>query len=110
MSLTDLKKQSLSRNKRKKISVDDFINDAENYAQGKPSVATLKAEAKPPKKAHPNFRHCTFTFDNLAIVQLQQASTQHTLPKSKLLRMLLKQFSSLDIQQQQQLLDKLQDN
>ncbi|MEE1675227.1 replication protein RepA [Agarivorans aestuarii] len=101
MSLTDLKKRTKQPVKRSKVSVDQFIEDADNYAQGKTSASN-----KPLKnpKATTNFRHCTFTFDASAIAHLQQASEQHKVAKSKLLRLLLKQFDSLSPQQQQALL------
>jgi hypothetical protein len=106
MSLTDLKKRSKQTVKRNKLSVDQFIEDADNYAQGKPSTANkLTSEAKPTT----NFRHCTFTFDAPAISHLQQASRQHKVAKSKLLRLLLKQFDSLSPQQQQALLEQNQE-
>ncbi|WP_220719244.1 replication protein RepA [Agarivorans litoreus] len=105
MSLTDLKKRTKQTVKRNKVSVDQFIEDADNYAQGKPSaVDKLTTTAKPTT----NFRHCTFTFDASAIAHLQHASEQHKVAKSKLLRMLLKQFNSLSHEQQQALLDESQ--
>ncbi|WP_432460267.1 replication protein RepA [Agarivorans sp. QJM3NY_25] len=101
MSLTDLKKQPHRRRQAKKISVEQFIDDAENYALGKPSLNPKKAPADKPSTT---FRHCTFTFDASAINQLQYASQQHQLAKSKLLRVLLSHFTSLNDEQQQQLL------
>jgi len=108
MSLSDLKKQANKPNQRKKLSVDQFIEDADNYAQGRPSLSLL---AKQDEKGKPiaNFRHCTFTFDNRAVNNLQRAALQHQIAKSKLLRVLIKQFSSLSIQQQQDLLKRYQD-
>lgn len=103
MSLTDLKKRPKQPVKRNKVSVDQFIDDADNYAQGKPSASNNPVKST---KATTKFRHCTFTFDASAIDHLQLASEQHKVAKSKLLRLLLKQFDSLSPQQQQAVLEE----
>lgn len=40
MSLTDLKKSSNDKGKKKKFTVDEFISDSENYAKGSPELVS----------------------------------------------------------------------
>ncbi|WP_440875255.1 hypothetical protein [Thalassotalea sp. PLHSN55] len=40
MSLTDLKKSSDDKGKKKKFTVDEFISDSENYAKGSPEIVS----------------------------------------------------------------------
>ena len=40
MSLTDLKKNKDAKSTRKDFTIDEFISDAENYAQGKPKIVS----------------------------------------------------------------------
>ncbi len=40
MSLTDLKKSSDDKGRKKKFTVDEFISDSENYAKGSPEIVS----------------------------------------------------------------------
>lgn len=111
MSLTDLKRQQIKK-KPASVSIDDFIEDANNYAQGKPSkVATETAESKAQaaetakEKAVKQFRHATFTLTEQSISQLDDLSLQTGIAKSKLLRIFIANFSQLSEAEQAQLLE-----
>ncbi|KFZ37138.1 hypothetical protein HR45_12045 [Shewanella mangrovi] len=112
MSLTDLKR-NLVKKKPKKVSVEDFIEDATNYAAGKPSklqhgekgdaeqVTRKLSKGKTPKQ----FRHATFTLTEQSISQLDDLSQQTGIAKSKLLRIFIANFSQLTDDEQEQLLE-----
>lgn len=109
MSLTDLKRQ-LAKKKPKSVSIEDFIEDANNYAQGKPSKIGAKshgakktAEQAKQEKHLKQFRHATFTLTEQSISQLDELSQQTGIAKSKLLRMFIANFADLNEEQQQQL-------
>jgi hypothetical protein len=110
MSLIDLKKSNVSNAKKKKVTVDEFIADAENYAVGKPEVVssekmtldqaiTTKApavETNWPKRltTKPKLpkRHATFSLSEDAIAQLNLLSRESKLAKSHLIRILVNEF------------------
>ncbi len=46
MSLADLKKSNSNNGKKKKFTVDEFIDDAENYAKGMPEIVTTGKDNK----------------------------------------------------------------
>ncbi len=102
MSLADLKKQSSSQTQRS-FSIDEFIDDATNYAMGKPEIVSARYQkeskkickalndvVKKDKKA--SFKHATFTLTDDIITQLNDLSEQTNIPKSRLLRILVNQF------------------
>ncbi|WP_394176145.1 ribbon-helix-helix domain-containing protein [Thalassotalea litorea] len=102
MSLADLKKQEKPKAKMS-FSVDDFIEDANNYAQGKPQIvsaeASQQAEIFKKRFAEDNhceegkpFKHATFTLSDDAIKQLNELSEQTHIPKSRLLRIMVNDF------------------
>ncbi|GLX82144.1 replication protein RepA [Thalassotalea eurytherma] len=91
MSLTDLKKSAVKRKDAKKaVNVDDFIEDALNYAKGKPQVVSASSSASiAVKKVKKNYRHATFTLNEQAINQLQYLADETKLAKSHIIRILL---------------------
>ncbi|MCP3127570.1 MULTISPECIES: replication protein RepA [Shewanella] len=111
MSLTDLK-----RKKPKQIitpvSVDDFIEDANNYALGKASLL-----AAPPtnvqrgldKKSAKIYRHATFTLTETSISQLDILSKDTKVAKSRLLRILIEEFSQRTAAEQHRIVHKDED-
>ncbi|MBR9728941.1 replication protein RepA [Shewanella intestini] len=114
MSLTDLKRKSPKR-KPKSVSIDDFIEDANNYAQGKKSVIRQPAEpvnhsSKDTVGLNKNtsklYRHATFSLTEHAILQLEQLHRAHKLPKSKLIRILIDDFHRSSLSSQSKLLNK----
>ncbi|QSX34870.1 replication protein RepA [Shewanella avicenniae] len=111
MSLTDLKR-NLVKKKPSKVSIEDFIDDATNYAAGKPSKlevsdnssAQSTTQAKTAEKPVKQFRHATFTLTEQSISQLDELSQQTGMAKSKLLRIFIANFSQLSDDEQAGLL------
>ncbi|TLU67632.1 ribbon-helix-helix domain-containing protein [Thalassotalea litorea] len=102
MSLADLKKQEKPKAKIN-FSVDDFIEDANNYAAGNPQIVSAEAnqqvEIFKKQFAQDNhceagrpFKHATFTLSEEAIKQLSELSEQTHIPKSRLLRIMVDDF------------------
>ncbi|GGI75709.1 replication protein RepA [Shewanella gelidii] len=111
MSLIDLK-----RKKRKvrntKVDVDDFIEDAVNYATGQPSKFPDAQDVADEtvgldKKTTKIFRHATFTLTETSIEQLNNASLQTNIAKSRLIRILVQDFVNKTEEEQQALLDRI---
>ncbi|GLX83819.1 replication protein RepA [Thalassotalea loyana] len=104
MSLTDLKKANTkSKRKRQKVSVDDFINDAVNYAKGKPKVVSAATSAKVQKHGtggQKNYKHATFTLNQQAIDTLQLLADETQLAKSHIIRILLDSDPNKELKQQ----------
>jgi hypothetical protein len=112
MSLADLKKSNANNGKKKKFTVDEFIDDAENYAKGMPEIVTtgkdnklavqkavgLAKKAKAQKKATQKklYRHATFTFNEQTFKQLNYLAKESKLAKSHILRILIAEFAELD--------------
>lgn len=108
MSLTDLKKGSGDKPNKKKFTVDEFISDAENYAQGAPEIvssnvaqAVSAAKQRKDKKhqqstEHKPFRHSTFTLSEEAIDQLQMIAKETNLAKSHIIRILIDELCNKD--------------
>ena len=114
MSFIDLKKGNQNKVKHKNFTVDEFIADAKNYAEGKPEVVshqadslekvnlkkqsyTIKAEQKEIKeREHPTppFRRATFTLSEEVIAQLQVLSKETKLAKSHIVRILIEAAAS----------------
>lgn len=89
MALRDLKKKSLPSNKIS-FTVDEFIDDANNYALGLPRIVSLRKEL--PEEdgvTRLPMRHATFTLSEEAIAALSELSILTGEPKSKLLRRLI---------------------
>ena len=111
MSLADLKKQPSIKPQRK-FTVDEFIDDAANYAIGDPQVvstnkfntsvnADLQAQAQLLSKkiaesveeTHDKpFKHATFTLSEETILQLNELAEKTKIAKSRLLRILVNNF------------------
>ncbi|MGL4711231.1 MAG: ribbon-helix-helix domain-containing protein [Shewanella sp.] len=109
MSLTDLKRKK-PKQIIKAVSVDDFIEDANNYALGKASLLTAHAIAKGlDKKSTKIYRHATFSLTENSIDQLDALSKSTRIAKSRLLRILINEFSQLTPIQQEQIVNNLHD-
>ncbi len=106
MSLTDLKRKK-KKVQQTKISVEDFIEDANNYALGKPSV--LEAKPARPKGLDKSttkiFRHATFTLTEQSIAQLNALSKETNIAKSRLLRIFIQEFCNKSKHEQTELLE-----
>lgn len=130
MSLTDLKKGAKGKGDKveqdKKFTVDDFINDADNYAKGVPQLVSSAAapagkqlqeleldqaldiaeqqHVRSKRKGDKPFRHATFTLSEQAIKQLSELAEETKLAKSHILRILINELAS---DEQRQRLTKL---
>ncbi len=123
MSLTDLKKTTQGKQKKRNFTVDEFIADAENYALGHPEIvdssetknvcieqAIIAAKQhlaeQGSNKAKP-FRHATFTLSEQAIGQLQNLAKETKLAKSHIIRILINELCD---EEQHEKLKKLLDS
>jgi len=125
MSLSDLKKSKDGPKKRKTFTVDEFIADAENYAQGQPKIVSREhdelslqqavlaakeyaARIKENKaEGGRRFRPATFTLSEAAIEQLQALALDSQLAKSHIIRILIDELCHKD---QKEKLRKLLDS
>jgi hypothetical protein len=123
MSLTDLKKTTHGKQKKRSFTVDEFIADAENYALGHPEIvnsnetknvcieqAIIAAKQHLKNKNTPQnkpFRHATFTLSEQAIGQLQNLAKDTKLAKSHIIRILINELCD---QEQHKKLKKLLDS
>lgn len=105
MSLSDLKKKDSSQVKKQTFTVDEFIEDAENYAQGSPEIVSgehnhsmsLKEAISAAKKIKQDannkhvkpYRHATFTLSEEAINELNELAQESKLAKSHIIRILI---------------------
>ncbi len=114
MSLSDLKKSKDGPKKKKKFTVDEFIADAENYAQGQPKIVNREHEelslqqavvaakeraalqAKTSTEGGRRFRPATFTLSETAIEQLQELAKETQLAKSHIIRILIDELCNQD--------------
>lgn len=110
MSLTDLKKSNKNSHKKKSFTVDEFIDDAENYAKGTPEIVTsgkenqiavkaaIASSSKKTKKSSSKklFRHATFTFNEKTFEQLNKLADDSKLAKSHILRILIAELAEQD--------------
>lgn len=110
MSLSDLKKNS-TQSKTRHCNVDEFINDAERYAQGysnvvsitgqpihpaqavNPAQAINPAQAVNKIKSKQPYRKATFTLSEQCIEALTSLSQDSGRSKSHLVRMLISQLA-----------------
>jgi len=93
MSLADLKKKKTNKT-RKPLSVDDFIEDATAYSQGRSTLDSSENVLSPKTTAQPHvkfkrFKNATFSLSHTSIVQLNQLSQATGINKSKLIRILV---------------------
>ncbi|WP_372769506.1 ribbon-helix-helix protein, CopG family [Pseudoalteromonas sp.] len=103
MSLIDLKKNK-SRNQKEKISVDEFIEQANLYAQGKCSNLDKKRHLKKGRK----FKNATFTLSPDHIKQLDEISKKSGLSKSYILRLLIHELAQGDELTLDELIDHIE--
>lgn len=98
MSLADLKKKK-KKKAVKQLSVEEFINDATAYSQGK-SVLDKPSELLPSqakvRKARKRKKHATFSLSEKCIVQLNELTKETGINKSKLIRLLVDGISAAD--------------
>jgi hypothetical protein len=113
MSLTDLKRKK-TKDTRVKVSVDDFIEDANNYAlglgasHGQPVITSTTQDFLKglDKKSTKIYRHATFTLTEKSISQLDEIAKSNKVAKSKILRILIDDFYQQSNTKQSDLLRK----
>ncbi|MEL4247679.1 replication protein RepA [Shewanella xiamenensis] len=107
MSLTDLKRKK-PKQVIKTVSIEDFIEDANNYALGKASIlAVPPAEPKGlDKKSAKIYRHATFTLTETSITQLDGLAKGTKIAKSRLLRILIDEFCQKTTAEQLEVVNK----
>jgi hypothetical protein len=113
MSLTDLKRKK-TKDTRVKVSVDDFIEDANNYALGlgashdQPVITSTTQDFLKglDKKSTKIYRHATFTLTEKSISQLDEIAKSNKVAKSKILRILIDDFYQQSNTKQSDLLRK----
>lgn len=100
MSLTDLKRRKPKP--RKKLTIEEFIEDANNYAFGQPSLAgRTKKKHKVnetlglKKQSTKIFKHATFTLTESCITELTQLAKHNKVAKSRLIRMMITEFAEM---------------
>ena len=107
MSLTDLKRKK-PKQVIKVVSVEDFIEDANNYASGKARILAIPpVEPKGlDKKSAKLYRHATFTLTETSIAQLDLLAKETKVAKSRLLRILIDEFSQRKVEEQLEVVNK----
>ena len=101
MSLNDLKKQKPSV-KKEKVSIDQFIEQANDYAKGK---LTSKNSHSVRKR---NFRNATFSLSPKQIEQLATLSQNSGICKSRIIRLLINMLAEGNDLTLEKLLDHLE--
>ncbi len=102
MNLADLKKQKFNKPKRP-FTVEEFIEDANNYSLGRPELVTANLPAQDqsslvdlaqPKARNSDkpFKHATFTLSIEVMSQLAELAEKTGISKSRLLRILIDDF------------------
>ena len=116
MSLIDLKKSNDGKIRKKKFTIDEFIDDADNYARGGPEIVSRDSDKKlnlekvlTASKKHvehkqndnhqkQTFRHATFTLSEDTIEQLKALAIDSQLAKSHIIRILIDDLCNKDKQ------------
>ena len=99
MSLTDLKRRK-KKTPQNQVSIEDFIEDANNYAFGQPSVVS-KSRKKLSRVKHKGlnkhstkiYKHATFSLTEDTIGILDRIAAEKKIAKSRLIRILIREFS-----------------
>ena len=112
MSLTDLRKKCTPC-KTAPCTVDEFIDNANNYAHGLDNVISFKTgkveqQLESLNKRKP-FRKATFTLSEDCITSLNELSASTGNAKSHLVRMLIRQFEQTEKVEQQLMLEQQKD-
>ena len=121
MGLADLKKKH-NLHHQKKFTIDEFIEDADFYAKGKPKVVSLElslhrdealtAHAFIERGEHlkPSYKKATFSLSTAAIDELGNLTQQDGMNKSLLFRLFTHYFSSLSPEERQTIYERLQEH
>ncbi|MAQ01374.1 MAG: replication protein RepA [Alteromonadaceae bacterium] len=98
MSLINLSRSTplASRTTTKKVSAEEFIQDALHYASGTVVPLAAVTDRQVNDSHHEPMRRATFTLTPECIDQLQQLSEQSGIAKSKLIRLWIQRYASLN--------------
>lgn len=98
MSLINLSRSTpqASRTTKKNVSAEEFIQDALHYACGVVVPLSAAAERQANDSYREPMRRATFTLTQECIDQLQQLSEQSGIAKSKLIRLWIQRYASLN--------------
>lgn len=88
MTLASLKKRAPSAD-RPVMSVEEFIDEAELYANGMSKVVILPCTGTDNQDKNAVLKRATFTLGETALAQLNVLSTRTSIPKSRLIRIWL---------------------
>lgn len=80
--------------KGQSVTAEQFINDALQYASGKVKAGPPSADTEKVHRAQ--MRKATFTLTEECIAQLQHLSEQSGLAKSKLIRLWIRHYDSIE--------------
>ena len=121
MGLADLKKKH-NLHHQKKFTIDEFIEDADFYAKGKPKVVSLElslhrdealtalAFIERGEHLKPSYKKATFSLSTAAIDELGNLTQQDGMNKSLLLRLFTHYFSSVSPEERQTIYERLQEH
>lgn len=121
MGLADLKKKH-NLHHQKKFTIDEFIEDADFYAKGKPKVVSLELSLhrdealtaltfiERGEHLKPSYKKATFSLSTAAIDELGNLTQQDGMNKSLLLRLFTHYFSSLSPEERQTIYERLQEH
>ncbi|MDM5128471.1 CopG family transcriptional regulator [Aeromonas salmonicida] len=121
MGLADLKKKH-NLHHQKKFTIDEFIEDADFYAKGKPKVVSLElslhrdealtalAFIERGEHLKTSYKKATFSLSTAAIDELGNLTQQDGMNKSLLLRLFTHYFSSLSPEERQTIYERLQEH
>lgn len=121
MGLADLKKKH-NLHHQKKFTIDEFIEDADFYAKGKPKVVSLElslhrdealtalAFIERGEHLKPSYKKATFSLSTAAIDEPGNLTQQDGMNKSLLLRLFTHYFSSLSPEERQTIYERLQEH
>lgn len=98
MSLINLSRSTPQANRTatKNVSAEEFIQDALHYASGVVVPLAAVTERQTNDSHHEPMRRATFTLTQESIDQLQQLSEQSGIAKSKLIRLWIQRYASLN--------------
>ncbi|KMT66167.1 hypothetical protein XM47_05195 [Catenovulum maritimum] len=107
MGMADLKRTCYKSDKIKPVDVNQFINDADNYALGLPSLAEQK-EAVKALGSKSIRKNATFSLTELSVNELALHADKLNMSKSALIRLLIQYLSSASEIEKRRLLNLLE--
>ena len=107
MGMADLKRTSCKPDKVKAVDVDTFIEDADRYALGLPSLAEEGKPQTNQSETESQRKNATFSLTGQVIEELSSQSGQLGLSKSALVRTLIRYFAGASEIEQRRLLSQL---